>query len=427
MRRSLRSAALIAIGASLSLCALAATPSAADTAKVPEKVASAWKRWGGGWVRLEADGQLSCFSRDGTHCAWGFSVADANAVPDAAIKPLVCGTPHKLSAWGITGYNDGDTRHGERHWCRSAYATLFAKWQDHTVLGTPLMLAETPAGDLMCHSTDGRNCTPARDVASKPAAANAAATEVHPLVCGAHHRRMHGHDGYGQAGHWCQTPKILHAAVDVTVKPDAADTELITTPSWVAKDEPALVVRTKIPEGQTLVLGSFASFSRPLGPFKSTQGPAGFSAGKLNMVHAAGNYQEAPWKAPITTGPLTMAFKVTEKGHMCYFAADEAKKRDGAFISPGALLGDSVLITNFNRIPPIGFLSSASVKVNVGGHSVLMPAVYGLSQGPAASSSFKIDQLFLVAARHVPVEGDLTGAKRKITYAPSCDQTTPAF
>ena len=87
----LRSGALFVLSAALSLGAAAGPPIGDSVDKPPahalgaghptitpasRDTPTAWQRWKSGWVRLEADGNLSCLSRDGTHCLWNSEKLD---------------------------------------------------------------------------------------------------------------------------------------------------------------------------------------------------------------------------------------------------------------------------------------------------------------------------------------------------------------
>jgi len=141
---------------------------------------SAWQRWEDKYVRVETDGNLSCYSLDGANCV--------NATPFGSGKPLVCGDKHKAT-WGITGYDQ------RNHWCNAAYATLFARWEKSAA--SP-WTAKLPSGDVMCHSQNARDCngSPVRPSPSQPG---------YPLVCGVMHASVWGNTGYRNNPHWCVT------------------------------------------------------------------------------------------------------------------------------------------------------------------------------------------------------------------------------
>ena len=139
---------------------------------------SAWQRWEDKYVRVETDGSLSCYSRDGATCA--------NATPFDNKRQLVCGDKHK-ALYGITGYDTPG------HWCNAAYATLFAQWASE---GDRRWTAKLPSGDVMCYSGNARNCisSPTRPTPAQRGA---------PLVCGAMHQSFWGETGYRNPAHWC--------------------------------------------------------------------------------------------------------------------------------------------------------------------------------------------------------------------------------
>ncbi|RZI59452.1 MAG: hypothetical protein EOP37_11885 [Rubrivivax sp.] len=380
----------------------------------PQTSARDWQKWHGGWVRLEADGNLSCLSTNGTNCYWHHQVTDPKTFSGQPLQPLVCGIAHAGKWGGRSGYNDADNLSGDRHWCRSAYATLFAKWEDYSTLGAKVWLSETPAGDAMCHSADGRTCTPVKEGDDAPPTGAA----VHPLVCGAHLNRIAKKTGYDEPGHWCQLPRILYRAVDLPVS--HVDWRDLKTPAWTSDDEPAVVIRTKVPEGRSLKLITSARLASKdwRDVAFSDGGQVGFEFGSRLRFHLDVNGDGIDpwplWILPRTGGGITAGMKVTSRGNMCFFNAPDGAPRDGQFIALNALIGNTVPL----RTPigqPFQVLSSAPPWENV-------PTGALLTWRSDAPSGFKIDELLVLAARRVPVEGDLTGKKRKISYAEDCDR-----
>ena len=74
--------------------------------------------------RLNANGEVECFSMTGRDCAWGKG-NDANcasyiASNAAQVRPLVCGDMHK-KLYGSSGYND------KHHWCYVLMTQVFLK------------------------------------------------------------------------------------------------------------------------------------------------------------------------------------------------------------------------------------------------------------------------------------------------------------
>jgi hypothetical protein len=149
----------------------------------------AWKAWKGQLYRLEADGNVSCYSEDGQTCQPGES-------PGTGARPLTCGADMKTRTGG-SGYDQ------QAHWCNTAYANLFATWRNYQLQGVDLLLSETPEGDLMCGSTDGRSCMPAGEHHARPGK-----VEFKPLVCGPAMSAALGESGYGPDSQqqWCRTP-----------------------------------------------------------------------------------------------------------------------------------------------------------------------------------------------------------------------------
>lgn len=200
----------------------------------PPAQPSEWKVYEGQSYRIEADGNLSCYSEDGQNCKRGNRSADP-----AVIKPLTCGPNHK-GLYGITGYDKTD------HWCNTAYANLFAKWENYEMLGFSGLLSKTPNNDPMCVSSNGINC----DWYSTERAPLPDRT-IKPVVCGqALLKDRWGITGYEEhwPNHWCQSPEIV--ASNLTHPPvrevDPAGRVTFTfasLPAWTAADSPVFHVR----------------------------------------------------------------------------------------------------------------------------------------------------------------------------------------
>lgn len=145
--------------------------------------------------RLDANGDLSCLSLDGHKpekdrgCAsnndlWLFDVNGGSR--DMSLRGFSCGRQHAL-AYANNGY---DVR---GHWCNTVYASLFAKWEAVDAR----LLSRTPQGEVMCHSTNGKDCSVAGTVDTRRG------RSVNPLICGKQHQEVWGIEGYGAPGHWC--------------------------------------------------------------------------------------------------------------------------------------------------------------------------------------------------------------------------------
>lgn len=203
LSRPLRVAALAVLAAlSLPPAALAAsdpndhrpTPEWPQVPPTPQ--AGKWKNNGGTYYRLEADGNLSCYSEDGVNCRPGKPSDD-----ETVIQPLVCGAAHK-GRYGVTGYDTAG------HWCNDVYANRFAKWQDYSPLRIPVFLSKTPNNDPMCLSYDGVSCQWGKlgepMLPPQPG-------KIRPLVCGKAHQARQQGTGYEPSipGHWCQSREIV--------------------------------------------------------------------------------------------------------------------------------------------------------------------------------------------------------------------------
>lgn len=400
--RSIALSALLLLSGALSGTALAAP------------LPTSWHPWGDGWVRLEADGNLSCLSFDGMKCAWDHQVRDPRAVDPWSVRPLVCGSPHMVSKWGVNGYNDGDTRYTDRHWCRAAYATLFANWQDYTVLGRKALLSETPAGDVMCYSTNGKDCTPATQ--ARPGSGE----EVHPLVCGAHHTRMHGgQDGYGQPGHWCRLPKLQAVAEHQWIGGPQRTAFLQPTLPWTAEQQPALVVEADLKPGQSIAVGASVAYQQALPVLAG--GNEAFISVDLGGKGAAylSTWDEwsrtlqnrlilkTPWEyrgAP--TGPTLAAMAVTARGNVCVFGANA--NGDRFFENTEALWGNSQQIARLNRTDNVSVRSSSLYRPLIGVATDSLHPVH-------------LKKVWIATARLVPESPGTVGPMRRIPYLDGCD------
>ncbi|RYE68632.1 MAG: hypothetical protein EOO81_09235, partial [Oxalobacteraceae bacterium] len=133
-----------------------------------------WQYWDGRHYRLEADGNISCYSDGGRHplCITG------TAPPDPAkAKPLNCGSlmwedgqRKKTTGYQLAG-----------HWCNNAYANLYAKWESYKSLGQDYELATNPRGDVMCKSLDATECLLGGHPAPHP---HWPGPHLKPVVCG---------------------------------------------------------------------------------------------------------------------------------------------------------------------------------------------------------------------------------------------------
>ncbi|HEY1399503.1 hypothetical protein [Roseateles sp.] len=412
--------ALILLGGTLSGTVLATSPPAASPTE--------WKKWYDGWVRLEADGNLSCLSFNGTHCSWNRPVSEPGKVPASELQPLVCGTAHAAKWGNRTGYNDANNLSGDRHWCRSAYATYFAKWQDYSILGARHWLSETPAGDAMCHSTDGKTCTLVLPGESQPPSG-----DVHPVVCGAHHRRIDreqelerqpdftgkGKEGYDTPGHWCATPKIDE---DFGKQQATADWTQIEAKGWAHFIEPAMLMRVRVPQGRSLILRTEALLEKPVVFQQQELSKAffGLEFGKQLRFHLGDTHVEAPpsWKAlDPSSDEVIVAATVTPEGNACFFSG----KSGDRFFADANLIGDTRQILD-DAQQPVRFTASSAeaVAMLMGGKP--MTAVGPVDWRADTGADFAIDKVLMLYARFVPVEGDITGKKRPIYYAADCDQ-----
>ncbi|ANH69650.1 hypothetical protein ABE85_22440 [Mitsuaria sp. 7] len=366
-------------------------------------------------MRLEHDDNLSCLSRNARHCLWNNDVTDPTLIPEQDLKPLVCGQAHQKSVWGINGYNDqrAGEDNGDFHWCRSAYATLFVKWKDYSVVGVDYWLSETPAGDAMCHSTNGKTCTRVVPGDAPPSDSVIA----HPLVCGAHHRRMWGTDGYSDPNHWCATPKIdedlgTHVATSNWTRIEAA--------GWAAAIEPAMLIRAKVPATQSLTLGAHALRSRSAvdggPPFQKAF--FGLEFGKRLRFHLDGKDVVPPeesWKKMAASGDeVILGMTVTPGGNACFFGAKTGAERAGHFFAKANFLGSTLKILDDAKHPLKFKASSANWR------SVKSLVDLRINDGDA----LPIEQMLMLYARQVPEEGDPPGKeKRWIHYATDCDKT----
>lgn len=416
--RSIVLSTVLLLGGVWSGAVVATTPPLSTSPPSPTSVAVAkkpgeWKPWWGGWVRLEADGNLSCLSPDGENCFWHGEVTDPTTYDTSRLDPLVCGAAHQKTVWGINGYNDNDPGHGDRHWCRSAYATHFAKWVNYSFLGVKQWLAETPAGDVMCHSTDGQTCTEATAGAMAPPEVQ----EVHPLVCGAHYRRMFDRESYDEPGHWCRTPRIDEDFGKRVAKGDAWQD--VKGNGWHAVIEPAFLVRLDLPEGRSMALRTIAELKNEVvykqQPLKEAF--FGFEFGQQVGFHLQDSgvvAQHSIWRTPQAShGKIMAAMTVTKGGNACFFVAPDSGARDIPFFAKKNFVGSTSDVRDDNG-RPIHFVRSPGFTFTQWGKS---PSDWRADTG----EDLVIDQVVALYDRYVPDEKN-PGKKRFITYAEPCDK-----
>lgn len=233
--------------------AMASGPAAPASAATLTVAPGPWLAHEGRHLRMEG-GQLACFSEDCRHCS-----GRVPSVDDA--RSLRCDRLPRLGPGPTDAAYQGNGHRRPGHWCNEAYASLFAKWSDHTDAGHPLMLSVTPRGDVMCRSLDGVTCLPA----STPVAPG---TALRPVVCGRPMLKTLGMTGYEPAheAHWCQSLEVVdlltvgpgagagegaNANSDSSSSPSSsADGTLrVPLPGWSADQPQAWIVRVRNPGG----------------------------------------------------------------------------------------------------------------------------------------------------------------------------------
>ncbi len=230
--------------------------------------ASPWVLWGERYVRLESDGQFSCYSENGRNCSTG-----APSAQSSDWRPLVCGEPHRL-LYSVTGYETPG------HWCNTAYANVFANWYNYDVFDQPILMAAAPTGDLMCLSTDGKNCRWRADYARKSPPAD---IDIVPVICGAMHRQLYGVTGYKTKGHWCSLPEIVYLSEKIPA-PTGFDAHIasytLPIPPWKVQDQLRWSLYVSLPQSNPI------SISQPLVASKNGQmfaEPARFRLGESQL------------------------------------------------------------------------------------------------------------------------------------------------
>ncbi|WP_343632506.1 hypothetical protein [Roseateles sp.] len=364
--------------------------------------ATPWRSWGGTWIRLEADGNLSCFSFDGKQCEWENAIQDPDEHPQWKVQPLVCGVKHHLE-WGINGYNDDDDRHGTEHWCRSAYAEVYATWHDYSVLGFDMLLSETPAGDAMCLSANGRTCASTTEINAWPMQAQ----PLKPLVCGAHHRRMLGFTGYDRQEHWCRSPKITHREQNVYI-----GREFYSTPvtAWRTGQELAVIVRADLSDDLSMSLGATVHVREP--GYEGYERAIGFGLGAKQSVFIGDNQFESPWQGKASTGLTTAALATTSAGKLCFFGSQTPMDPTGKSFFQVAPLRDGLSsVIAKAKMPVFNVIRSPSKTMRP--EVTIKPSEENLRDLVAKD-------LLITRAREVPVEGDLTGKRQRILHIKDC-------
>ncbi|WP_431288200.1 hypothetical protein [Roseateles chitinivorans] len=286
------------------------------------------------------------------------------------------------------------------------------EWIDYTALGVRHWLSETPEGHVMCYSSGGK-CVDVRPGQSAPPEAP---METAGAVC--------TEAQYNTPGSWCRLPKIEERHTHLTVEPQTANWRDIMTNPWSADDEPAVVVRLKMPEGRSLTLLSNVAFDRTIlfGGRWLSSAPLGFEFGSKPRVHLGTNAfsTEGHWRAPRTDGIVTAAMKVTAGGNACFFVASDHTRHEGHFFASDTLIGNTLPLFDADD-RPIKISASASLTPQVPTGSLI--AWYA-----NPGDDLKIEELLLVTARRVPDAGGPRGGKRKLSYAQGCDsRLSPPF
>ncbi|WP_343632508.1 hypothetical protein [Roseateles sp.] len=367
--------------------------------------ATPWRRWGGTWIRLEADGNLSCFSFNGKHCEWKNAIKNPYDHPQWEVQPLVCGVKHHLQ-WGVNGYNDdADYGYGTEHWCRSAYAEVYATWHDYSVLGFDMLLSETPAGDAMCLSANGRTCASTTEINAWPMQAQ----PLKPLVCGAHHRRMLGFTGYDQPEHWCRSPKITHRKKNVDI---GREIYYLPVTDWLAEQEPAMIVRADLSDDLSMSLGATVRIQEPWLKGMGKEGQVGFGLGAKQAVIIEQYIFASPWKGKASTGLTTAALATTSAGRLCFFGSQTPMDPTGkSFFQVAPLRGNSSSVMAKAKQPDFKVVRSPYK---------LMPPQVAIKPSEENLRDLVVSDFLITLAREVPVEGDLTGKRERISYIKDC-------
>ena len=401
--------------------ALAAAPASATSTLNESPVEISWQKVENGepsyetWVRREPDGNISCFSTDGVHCRRDVSNPN-DAWWTSQTSPLVCGQKLLKSEWNLSGYNDAL----EHHWCRTAHAVLLppSAWTDYTLLGHDKLLAETPDGDLMCFSTDGKECSSVRDGKPVTSAGNVIPLDqVQPVVCGAFLHMRTGGWGYEKAGHWCTLPKIVKREVGKVL--DRHDDLVLDLPPWTPEDLPSVIVRTDLKAGFPLEIRMDARFKQPyiLGTPKVPRGTVGFTVGGHNALHIDDEVVPVlPSVHPVDSP--TFALSVSEQGNMCLFSGPTESDRLSAVSEANFLehaWGSAVKSWQYAR--DWGRLVHLEGSPE---HETTTVRIKALPEGPP---SVTLHEVLILTARDVPEPaGAASGVRRKVPYLRDCGE-----
>ena len=147
-------------------------------------------------IRLTNDNKIQCFSLNGSECV-------KNIDSDKKCLELISKDYRKLIP--ITC----DSSHKNESWCKEAKFFYFRKWHcfGETGLHTGIRLNKH-RGDVECLSFNGRDCVWGKEgdrKCNKVQTSLKSHSKLKPLVCGDHHLRIYGSNGYlSNSGHWCK-------------------------------------------------------------------------------------------------------------------------------------------------------------------------------------------------------------------------------
>ena len=138
-------------------------------------------------IRLTNDNKIQCFSLNGSECV-------KNIDSDKKCLELISKDYRKLIP--ITC----DSSHKNESWCKEAKFFYFRKWHcfGETGLHTGIRLNKH-RGDVECLSFNGRDCVWGKEgdrKCNKVQTSLKSHSKLKPLVCGDHHLRIYGSNGY---------------------------------------------------------------------------------------------------------------------------------------------------------------------------------------------------------------------------------------
>lgn len=294
------------------LTVLAAAAAFASTGASAADLSRAPVTWEDITYSVNEEGNLMCYGeRENGNSCTSISRHRQKWSHYRYVPVLACGS-EAAKHYGVTGYDTPG------HWCTRAYAALFADWVDHTPLGDPYLLAETPEGDVMCYSTDGVTCANPKSV-DLSRRTELRSADVNPVICGTQRQAATGRTGYESATSWCNSPKVVQRTSGLKIEANQAKS--VNLPEFSAEDAVGIVVQANLPAGRSLHMQTPVQLQQPVEGIDQLW--TGFKLGSADgKSYVTAGDETWPLAASRPNGKVSAAMRLTDTGIMCYFQKD---------------------------------------------------------------------------------------------------------